>query len=420
MAGANLAISTSMTPLDNAAIDGSGPRNDQRAKGAWIVLALCVFDVGALSGYQALPVVLGALARHGGFSDQQIGWLGSFELSGILAGSLCLAALLRDGRMRQLGAFGLVALSVGLLLGLHARGFTEFAVARLVVGLGAGLANALAIVAVANTASCSRNLGILNAAVIVAGAVGLSVLGWVAESWGFAGVTVALLVAALAGLLCVRWLPDQRPVSSVPVLSSGVAQGIPVSAVVPGLWLIAAVLTHMAPAASWAYGERLASLNGLGMSYIGNVLTGAALLSALFCLASARLAARHGPLLAACACVLGLLLAMGSWYLPFGGALGYALRIAVTLTCWGLVTVYQIAGLATMRVQGRWVALMPAAQGLGLAVGPAVSAALVGEGRPLALALAITASLLVIPLALMLSMWRALRHPALAIGSMAR
>lgn len=61
-----------MTPLDNAAIDGSGPRNDQRAKGAWIVLALCVFDVGALSGYQALPVVLGALARHGGFSVS--GW----------------------------------------------------------------------------------------------------------------------------------------------------------------------------------------------------------------------------------------------------------------------------------------------------------------------------------------------------------
>lgn len=48
------------------------------------IVAACVLCAAAWGSYQALPVVLGALAQHRGFTDQEIGWLGSAELFGML------------------------------------------------------------------------------------------------------------------------------------------------------------------------------------------------------------------------------------------------------------------------------------------------------------------------------------------------
>ena len=98
--------------------------------------------VGALGagliGFNALPIVVGALVDGAGLEPSRAGWLGSLELAGMAVSALMLAPRIGTLSLRRLGLGA--ALLAALAHGLSAwvDGFVALAALRLLAGLGEG------------------------------------------------------------------------------------------------------------------------------------------------------------------------------------------------------------------------------------------------------------------------------------------
>lgn len=364
------------------------------------VVAGCALGVGACAAYMALPVLLGIIADSAKLSDQQVGWLGSVELGGMMVGALLLTVFIRPNRVRLMAAIALLAVIAGVLGLRVAHTFNEIAIARGVGGIGAGLGNSLAIVTIGYTRLVARNQGWLNAAIIVCGGLELTAFGMTSASYGLDGAVWPILAISLAALAAVPFLatsPTQAALAASDGAGAGNAKVARMSAGILGAWLLCITLGQMAPAGAYAYAERLALEMGINAATSGPILTAGALLSALACLAAWRLSARIGSPWCTALCVGGLVVVLGSWAYPSHDIASYAARAILTTMFWAVLTVYQVTAMVELSSNPRWLSLVPTAQNLGLALGPALGASFVGEAGTLSHAMASCAALMVVP-----------------------
>ncbi|MCK6376666.1 MAG: MFS transporter [Zoogloea sp.] len=365
------------------------------------VVASCVLGIAANLTYMALPVMLGVAADAAHLDESQVGWLGSVEVSGMLVGALTFLLLVRSHRLRALGLVALIAVAVGALALLLASGFTGFAVARAVGGFGAGLGNSLAVVCMGYTLSAARNQGRLNASIIFCGALCLATFGWSGERWGLAGVVWPIMLLAVIGVIGIPFLPvpaEKATIETTDAPAPISPSPASTSAALLGTWLLAATLSQLAPAAGWAYAERVGVEVGLSTGHVGVLLTAATLLSAACCLGAHRASARWGSLPCTALCVGCLLIGFASWAIPNAGAVGYGARLAAITTFWALLTVFQITGMAELARSAKWMSSVPLAQNLGAAIGPGIGAVLSGGNRTLQDSLSGCSLLLALPL----------------------
>lgn len=380
------------------------------------VAASCILGVAANLAYMTLPVMLGVAADTAHLNERQVGWLGSVEVTGMLLGALTFSLLVNPRRLRALGLVALIAVAGGALSLLSARGFEGFAIARAVGGFGAGLGNSLSVVCVGFTLAMARNQGLLNASIIFSGALGLTLFSWIGERWGLVGVVWPSILVAFVGLLGLPFLPASRqeaPRGKADATIPSSASPASASAMVLGAWLLATTLSHLAPAAGWAYAERVGVEVGLSTGSVGILLTVGSLLSAACCLGSHRISARRGSVVCTALCIGGLLLGFASWAMPSMGAPGYGARVAAISMLWGLLTVFQITAMADLTPGARWMSFVPLAQNLGAAIGPSIGAALTDGPRTLQDALFTCSLLLAMPLLIVIAV--AIKRRALSL-----
>lgn len=365
------------------------------------VVASCALGVGACAAYMALPVLLGIIADSSKLSDQQVGWLGSVELGGMMLGALLLTVFIRPNRVRLMAAAALLAV-IGGVLGLRtAQSFNEIALARGIGGIGAGLGNSLAIVTIGYTRLVARNQGWLNAAIIIVGGLELTAFGVTSASYGLDGALWPILVISLAALAAVPFLATaatEAAISSVDGAGGGNAKVARMGAGILGAWLLCITLGQMAPAGAYAYAERLALEMGIGAGTSGPILTAGAFLSALACLVAWRLSSRIGSPWCTALCIGALVVVLGSWAYPGHGIANYAARVILTTAFWAVLTVYQVTAMVELSANPRWLSLVPTAQNLGLALGPALGASFIGDAGSLSHAMASCAAVMVVPL----------------------
>jgi predicted MFS family arabinose efflux permease len=378
------------------------------------VLAGCALGTGACAAYMALPVLLGIIADTAKLSDQQVGWLGSVELTGMMVGALVLTLLHRAERIKPLAALALLAVLVGVVGLRGAHTFTEIATFRAIGGLGAGLGNSLAVVSIGCTLNVARNQGWLNAAIIVCGGIELTLFGTTSATYGLDGAVWPLLAISACVLVAVPFLATTASSGVTDKATDANAPSVNRAALGPVAlccWLLCVTMAQMAPAASYAYAERIALEMGVIAATSGPVLTCGAFLSALACLVAWRVSARIGSVLCAALCMAGLIVVMVSWAAPGHGAASYAVRTVLTQAFWAVLTVYQITAMSELSDNPRWLSLVPTAQNLGLAVGPALGAGLIGESGSLAHSMASCATALLLPVTLVLVLhWKARRN----------
>lgn len=384
------APSMSATPISPA-------HADSRAAAAWPVVAACALAAAGWGFYQSLPVVLGALAQRRGFSDQQVGWLGSAELSGMLLGGVFAAWVVAVGRHRRLAACGLMVVLAALVATALQQEFPGTGMARVVGGFGAGMTYSICVACLAATAFPTRNFGILNAAMVVFGAVQLAAFPWLNTQLGLNSIllVLALECAVAALLLPVLPVPVRAMVSSpAAVVSSGRIGRTGVG------YLAATALFHIAPAIFWTYCERLGTDEGMRAELVGATLTVISLAAAGVCLLAWRIARRWGERRALI--VAGALMALSllSWASPAGGSVGYVLRALLFFLTWGTAGVFQQSEARLFDSTGRMTTLVPVAQGLGLAVGPFIGATILAWGFALPGMVALSGSFVVVSLAL--------------------
>ncbi len=343
------------------------------------VIACCALAVAGQGFYNVMPLLFGAIANHRGYTDSQVGWLGSVELGGMFLGYLHACWALRKTSHMTLALWGVIVVFVTVVGSALAPDFNSLAIVRLAGGWAAGLTYSVAIARLALTQNSDRSFSHLNAVLVVIGAAQTATLPLIIVRWGIIGAFASLFVICLVGAALISGL-RAKPMSEVEVLPGVRASNVSSFGGVQILFLVATGLCQFGPAVVWTYLDRVGQEAGMTEAAVGWVMTVNYIIGAIGCFFAWHLG-RHIGQHRSMMLIAGLLvLNFLSWFLPLYDLPGFVVRIITFGLLWGLASVYQQTAMNLLDPSGRSAALVPAAQGVGLAIGPVAGALMVDNG----------------------------------------
>ncbi len=341
-----------------------------------LVAGAFLFSVGP-AAILLMPMIVGVYVDELGYTNRQAGILASVEAGGI--GCASVLGLLWVGKLNW-RTVTLLGLACSIIANLVATGVDDFAtilLCRACASVGAGTAFAVSVACLGERNKPEKAYGIGLAVqtllMMIIMASSAMVINWL----GIDGLFIMLAVLAALVALPVGWLPR----------CSGKSAEIEVQKPMPGasrqtlviVALIATTLHFIGAVGFWAYLERIANAAGHSTEVISTILAcalGAGMLGAMF---SAWLGDRWGfarPFVFSTIVLIAtVLIAVGNVSVSM-----LALSAVAFGAMWVFATAYQAALVARLDRFGRLVVLVPAAQGTGAFIGPALAAMLV-EGN---------------------------------------
>jgi len=245
-------------------------------------------------GMTMLPLLVGTVTEHLGFSDNQAGYLASIDLLGIVVAAVSAPFWVNRFSRKKLASLGISLLVLGNLWSMVSSSFYELSSARFVAEVGSGIAFSLSLAVLGERQRPDRlfSLGIgstISIAVIV--------FLWLPDlitQYGFATIFVTHLVMALVVVFFIAWLPSygESQKSTKDPLSN------PVKAPYKRLLICFAgfFCFTVVEGGVWSYIERIGDYHGLSSSYIGNVLAITQVVSVCASIASTALSTKYGRL----------------------------------------------------------------------------------------------------------------------------
>lgn len=356
--------------------------NDRSGAVRWdspLAAAACMCAcVAAYGVYLALPLILGALSDLYGFSSRDIGWVGAAENAGLLVGSVAVSLLAKSGRFRLMMIAGIFVAVGGNAVTATVHTFVPMAAIRFLTGSGSGICYSAGIACLSLMRGSARHFSVFIVVLVLMNSLELWLVPGVIGGIGLAGLYLAFGAAFFIPLLLMRAIPAiAQPCAQAPCApAAAIADG----GTAPSLawWCLAAiVLFNVAASAFWAYSERIGASIGLSQQAVANTLT----LCNLFSLTGSVLAywlslrwGQHRPQLVALAVMMAV---FALWSINIT-ATGYVIGVLIFFEVWSMTQVYQLGTLNGIDRRGQYVALVPAAQGLGQSAGPFIAGLLLG------------------------------------------
>jgi predicted MFS family arabinose efflux permease len=358
----------------------------------WTIGAQVALAIGSVIPILGMPIIVGGLEDHWGYSATYAGYISSIDLAGLFVGSVTTSAWAnRIDWRRYITAALLLCCALNVLcVWFHTPGYLS--ALRFAAGLTSGAAYSASLTLLSRAPDTARGFSFLIFAQVVANAAVLAVFPTIDASWGPGGLFVAIAVVMAVTLVVIPGLPGR------PRRGDAAASPLPIIVRPPrtaavttlsALGLGAVALVYVAIGSYWAYAERMGIRFGLSATLVHHLLTASVLVSTLGCLAAYRVSRTLGqsrPLLAA----LGLLSVTLLVHSLYPTALMYVVTLGLVQVCWNFIDIFQLGTLAFVDPTGRAAALVPAAQGVALAIGPAAGglALTVGQGYSAVLLLA--------------------------------
>jgi predicted MFS family arabinose efflux permease len=364
-----------------------------------VVAAICIAVIGP-EVFIVQPGFVQGMVAQLGFSEQQAGYVASAEMWGLALTTLLMSLIAARVNWRHALLVSVLLIVAGNLLSLGASEPGTFAAWRFLTGLGCGVLVSLSFTIIGLTANPDRNFGYLIMAVLTYGAFGLWLMPAAFAQVGMDGVIVFFALFALLALPLIRYLP----VSGEEHLQvEGDAVNLP-----RGLRLLAIATMFsyfLAQGVVWAYLFLIGLGGGVDEQGVANGLTLSQFLGIAGALVAAVVGARFGRL---APLSLGLLAGTVPLAFLFGqfSALQYAVVVCVYNFAWNMTHPYLLAAMASFDRGGRLVVHAVGAQMLGLAIGPALAAGLIGDQD--------YSAVLQIGIVLFLLAWALILPPALA------
>jgi len=338
----------------------------------WAAISLAIGSVVPVLG---MPIVVEGLEDHWRLTASDAGYVTAVDLAGVFVGSTLTSALADRLHWRRYltAALCLAALFNGMSA-LHPASLALKAL-RLGAGMTAGAAYASSLTLLSRESDTARAFSWMIFAQVVANAVVLAVFPSIDDAKGPAGMFAAVGVVLLLTLAVMPLIPGRVP----PALTRSERAGTrrPLKA---ALCLGAIAFVYVAIGSYWAYAERMGVAAGIPADWVHRFLSVGVLLSALGCFAAFRISRRLGqsaPLLGALTALAAVLLIDSAW--PTGAM--YVMTLATLQLCWNFIDIFQLGTLSMVDPSGRGAALVPAAQGVALFVGPAAGAFVLGLGK---------------------------------------
>ncbi|SEB15995.1 MFS transporter [Variovorax sp. YR216] len=333
--------------------------------------ALMVAHCAGMVDLVALPIWIGTLMAHYRFDPQQAGSLATcFLVSAVVASAFTARRFDRiRARFVAASAFGLAALAFAACS--QMRGFGGLAVLHGIGGFAAGTALSITHGTVGLSANPHRLFGIMGTGLGVFAVLFLAATPQVIASVG--GSALFVVIGVVMGIACIVtacFFPDGQPESATMHARRG-----PLSRQVwfPILGICCMALTQ---AMVFAFLERMGAQRGFDPASVNLLLIALGLINLapglLAAMLQRRLDARKVLLAGATLqCLLALVLAWSSTFVPYAGAgaVFVAVMIFTHTFCFGL--------LARLDPSGRAVAATPAMLMVGSAIGPLLGGTLV-------------------------------------------
>ncbi len=402
--------------------DGSKLLHQRTEFDDWRSLSLGIYM--ALTGYAVmvgLPVISTSWVNNLGFTEVQVGYVTSADLFGLAFGAIIayFTVAKYDRRFLTIAAAA-VAIAANLLC-IYFQSYDATFWLRLAAGTGAGLFTGVAVATIGGHSRPAFAFGLELFAFAFSQAGELKFLPYLSIE----GMYIAFAVAFVVGLLFISWLP-RRPAD--PALDVEVDIAEPdgdhhvehrhVPAYVPWLVLTAVVFTYINIGGYWAYIELATVDTAASPEWVASMLVYTSFFSLIGCLFAVLLSNRYGlskPLL------ITLVFQASIVAMLVFGITDY--RVAFSMFafnfCWIFVDIYQAAMISNVDRSGRYVSLLPAAQGLGNGIGPAMAASVLSWGAGYNGVFILCASASIIAMLVYLYMYLMLRRniPALADAS---
>jgi predicted MFS family arabinose efflux permease len=320
------------------------------------------------------PEVVQGFVRYLGFDEAGAGYAASVEVWGIAISTICLSFLAHRVNWRSAVVGSVLLMAAGNAGSALVADHGLFLLLRFLAGIGAGGLVSLSFAAVGMTSNPDRNFGYLIMWVLVYGAAGLWAVPTVYAVGGLKLLLYLFAVFPLAVLPFVRHFPESGD-AAAPIDASAVE----LSARMKLLALVAMLLYFVAQGVVWAYLFLMGTAGGLSEQEVANALTLSQFAGVLGALFAGTTGTRIGRQSALTLGILGgslcLLLLMGKTSYPTFSAV-----VCVYNFFWNMTHPTLLSAMAGFDRRGRVVLGATAMQMIGLAVGPALAAAVIPDG----------------------------------------
>ncbi|NCF71967.1 MAG: MFS transporter [Gammaproteobacteria bacterium] len=363
--------------------DGSKLLHHRTIFDDWRSLTIGIYM--ALAGYAVmvgLPVISTSWVNNLGFSEVQVGYVTSADLLGLAVGAVIayFTVAKYDRRYLAVVAAG-VAIAANLLC-IYFQSYDLTLVLRLAAGIGAGLYTGIAVATIGGHSRPAFAFGLELFAFAFSQAGELKFLPYLSVE----GMYVAFAATFVVGLMFISWLPREPAEPALDVeLDVAEPQGNHhvehrhVPAYVPWLVLTAVVFTYINIGGYWAYIELATVGTDASSEWVASMLVYTSFFSLIGCLFAVLLSNRFGlskPLLVTLVFQASIVLML------IFGITNYSVAFSMFAFnfCWIFVDIYQAATISNVDRSGRYVSLLPAAQGLGNGLGPGAAATVLAWG----------------------------------------
>jgi predicted MFS family arabinose efflux permease len=333
----------------------------------------------ALAGYAVmvgLPVLSTQWVDNLGFTEVQVGRVASADLFGLAIGAVIAYFLVAKFDRRHVTIVSAAAAIAANLLCVYYQSYDATLILRLIAGIGAGLYTGIAVATIGGHSRPAFAFGMELFAFAGSQGAELKFLPYLSIE----GMYFAFAAFFVIGLLFISWLP-RRPADEALDVKVDVEepdgehhvehQHVP--AYVPWLVLTAVVFTYINIGAYWTYIELATVESTASPDWVADMLVYTSVFSVIGCLFAVLLSNRFGlarPLLITlvfqASIVIMLVFGITNFTVAFSM---FAFNF-----CWIFVDIYQAATIANVDRSGRYVALLPAAQGFGNGIGPFLAA----------------------------------------------
>ncbi len=340
--------------------------------GRGAVIAAIVLAISGVSFFHYMPQLVGGLQDYLGLSAAEGGFILSANVAGIAIGSALGFLWVHDASWRMVGKISLSAAIIGNLLAIPIDSVGLLIGLRFIIGLASGSTLALAYAMFAATPRPDRNFGLFLVCSLTSGAVVIPAIPYLMAWLGVAAVYLALALIPAVGLFLIKWIPPHGSAHRLAHASDGKII-LPVIIIA----LLANLVYYIAQGGVWSYLERIATAAGQAAGATANALAASMFAAGLGALLASWLDRRLGR---AFPIAVAILLTIVSLWLLMGAFSASIFLLAVVLFNFAnnYGHPYLMGYMAAIDKSGRYVVVSAAMQTGGMALGPFISALVLG------------------------------------------
>ena len=321
------------------------------------------------------PGFVQGLVEFYGFNEQQAGYIASAEIWGLALTTVVLAFGGHNYSWQRIFRLSIILFVLGNLASTATDELYAFSVLRFITGLGSGGLVSLTFTIIGLTRLPDRNFGFLIMGVLTYGALGLWAFPAALALIGLKGIIIFFAIFGASGWLCLSHVPDSGE-EHLQVEEDAVDLGSTFRV----LAILAMFTYFFAQGVIWAYLFLIGLNGGVDEQGVANGLMISQFLGIAGAFVAAMAGRRFGRAWPLAIGVLGGAAGLTALFGEFTAAV-YAVTVCVYNFAWNMTHPYLLGAMASFDRHGRVVVYAVAAQMLGLAVGPAFAASLLGDGN---------------------------------------